>query len=110
MALLGAALVLGGVAMLPLPGPGWLVIFAGLGVLSVEFAWARGVLAFARAQVSRWTGWVSRQSWPVRALVGGACLLLVVAAVLGVAWMFGVPGWVPDPVASPVEGLLARLP
>lgn len=38
-----------GVVLLPLPGPGMLVVVVGLGVLSVEFAWARGGLAKLRA-------------------------------------------------------------
>ncbi len=37
----GMAVVLVGVVLLPLPGPGSLVIALGLGVLSVEFLWAR---------------------------------------------------------------------
>ena len=44
----GGALVLAGVALLFLPGPGLLVIIAGLAVLATEFAWARRLLALAR--------------------------------------------------------------
>ncbi len=40
----GVSLVLGGIVLLPLPGPGWLVIFLGLGVLATEFAWAAHLL------------------------------------------------------------------
>jgi uncharacterized protein (TIGR02611 family) len=36
----GWVIVLAGVAMLVLPGPGLLVIVAGLSVLAIEFAWA----------------------------------------------------------------------
>jgi uncharacterized protein (TIGR02611 family) len=36
----GWVIVLAGVAMLVLPGPGLLVIIAGLSVLAIEFAWA----------------------------------------------------------------------
>jgi uncharacterized protein (TIGR02611 family) len=36
----GSAVVIAGVAMLVLPGPGFLVIFAGLAILSTEFEWA----------------------------------------------------------------------
>ncbi len=36
----GAAVTAAGVAMLVLPGPGLLVIVAGLSILAVEFAWA----------------------------------------------------------------------
>jgi uncharacterized protein (TIGR02611 family) len=34
----GATVVLAGIAMLVLPGPGWLAIFLGLGILGTEFA------------------------------------------------------------------------
>ena len=37
----GATLIVAGAAMLFLPGPGLLVIAAGLAVLSIEFLWAR---------------------------------------------------------------------
>ena len=40
-ALMGSTLVLVGVALLVLPGPGVLTIMAGFAVLAVEFAWAR---------------------------------------------------------------------
>ena len=40
----GGALVVGGVAMLVLPGPGLLVIIAGLAVLAKEFVWAERAL------------------------------------------------------------------
>jgi uncharacterized protein (TIGR02611 family) len=43
-ALLGFTVVLVGVAMLVLPGPGLLVIAAGLAMLALEFAWAERVL------------------------------------------------------------------
>jgi uncharacterized protein (TIGR02611 family) len=37
----GSVVVLTGVLLLVLPGPGWVVIFAGLGILAAEFTWAR---------------------------------------------------------------------
>lgn len=33
-----------GVVLLPLPGPGWVVIFAALAILAREFTWARRAL------------------------------------------------------------------
>jgi uncharacterized protein (TIGR02611 family) len=38
--IVGFSIVLAGIAMLVLPGPGWVAIFLGLAVLSSEFAWA----------------------------------------------------------------------
>jgi hypothetical protein len=40
----GAALVLAGVAMLVLPGPGLLVVALGFAVLGTEYAWAAAAL------------------------------------------------------------------
>ncbi len=46
----GFALILGGVAMLVLPGPGLLVILAGLALLAREFVWAERMLDSAHRQ------------------------------------------------------------
>jgi uncharacterized protein (TIGR02611 family) len=44
VAIVGFTVTLLGVVMLVTPGPGWLAILLGLGVLSVEFVWARRLL------------------------------------------------------------------
>lgn len=54
--LVGALLCVLGAAMLVLPGPGLLVLVAGLAVLSIEFAWARHLLGRARLALDRRTG------------------------------------------------------
>jgi uncharacterized protein (TIGR02611 family) len=40
----GFVLLGAGIAMLALPGPGWLTIAAGLAILAGEFVWARQLL------------------------------------------------------------------
>lgn len=45
----GFLLVIGGIIMLPLPGPGSLVIVLGLTVLAVEFEWAREAVRHSRS-------------------------------------------------------------
>jgi uncharacterized protein (TIGR02611 family) len=40
----GFTLLLAGGVMLVTPGPGWLVIFLGLGLLAAEFVWARRLM------------------------------------------------------------------
>ena len=47
----GSAVIAGGVLLLALPGPGWLVIFAGLAILGTEFAWAQRLLHWVRDKV-----------------------------------------------------------
>ena len=45
----GVAMILCGMVLLVIPGPGWLVILAGLSVLAFEFAWARSLLRKMKA-------------------------------------------------------------
>lgn len=49
IAIVGGCMVLVGIAMIVLPGPAFIVIPAGLGVLALEFAWARLWLKKIRA-------------------------------------------------------------
>ena len=44
----GFVVLLAGVALLVLPGPGWVLIFAGLAILSTEYMWARRLLVKAK--------------------------------------------------------------
>jgi len=50
VAVVGVTVVLVGVAMLVLPGPAIVVIPAGLGILALEFAWAKRLLEKAKAR------------------------------------------------------------
>jgi uncharacterized protein (TIGR02611 family) len=51
--LIGSTVLLAGVLMLVLPGPGILVIIAGLAILAIEFAWAEALLVHARERAAR---------------------------------------------------------
>jgi uncharacterized protein (TIGR02611 family) len=79
--------------MIPAPGPGWLVVFIGLGVLGTEFAWARRLLVYAKRQVLGWTDWIKKQSLLVRGLVGLAGLILLGALALVGAYSMGWRGF-----------------
>ena len=48
VAVVGMTILLGGVALLVLPGPAFIVIPIGLAVLAIEFEWARDLLRRAR--------------------------------------------------------------
>jgi uncharacterized protein (TIGR02611 family) len=50
---IGGVVTLVGVIALVAPGPGWLIIFTGLGILATEFAWAARALAHAKGMASR---------------------------------------------------------
>jgi uncharacterized protein (TIGR02611 family) len=52
IAIVGGSVLVVGVAMIVLPGPAFVVIPLGLGILSLEFAWARSWLRKARAKAA----------------------------------------------------------
>ena len=49
IALLGALVFAIGVVLIPFPGPGWLIVLAGLAIWAVEFVWAQRLLHFTRS-------------------------------------------------------------
>jgi len=53
IALIGGTLLLVGVALLVLPGPGLPVIGAALAILATEFLWARRALRNAKGAVAK---------------------------------------------------------
>jgi uncharacterized protein (TIGR02611 family) len=61
---LGFTLLVIGVAMLVLPGPGWLTIGYGLVILAAEFIWARRLLNRLKEQAIKLRMFVSRGSDP----------------------------------------------
>ncbi len=89
----GGIVLVAGVIMIPYPGPGWLVVFAGLGILSTEFEWAQRLLHFARGKYDAWVEWVKRQNAGVKAAIWLATALVVVVTI----WLLNgyglVNGW-----------------
>ncbi len=80
----GLAVVVLGVAMLPLPGPGWVVIFLGMGIWATEFEWARRVLRWTRQKVAEAAHRAMDPKVRRRNLVITA--LVVAALAAGVGW------------------------
>ncbi|WP_010155943.1 TIGR02611 family protein [Leucobacter chromiiresistens] len=62
----GAIIVIAGLILVPLPGPGWLIVFFGLAILGTEFHWARRLLGWVRMAVARvterWRAWRARRA------------------------------------------------
>ncbi|MFI6326334.1 TIGR02611 family protein [Nonomuraea sp. NPDC050556] len=81
---IGSIMVIGGLIMVPFPGPGWLVVFGGLAVLATEFHWAHKVLEFGKRILHAWTEWYKRQGLIIKILV-----LLVTVCVAAVIVYFG---------------------
>ena len=96
--IVGGALVLLGLAMMVLPGPGILVIVAGLAVLATEYVWARRLLVKAKAQATK----VQEAAVKSPARTGGTVLFGLALLVLGIVMVvkkdLDLPFW------SPVTG------
>ncbi|WP_020171449.1 TIGR02611 family protein [Gordonia polyisoprenivorans] len=90
---LGAIVLAGGIVAIPYPGPGWLIVFLGLGILASEFEWAHRLLRFARGRYDAWLEWMKRRHWSVQGMFGLATCVVVLAS-LWVLGVFGtVAGW-----------------
>lgn len=70
--------------MIPYPGPGWLVVFAALGLLSTEYAWAQQLLNYGKQRYEAWERWVKRQNVFMQLSISAFTL----AVVVGTIWLF----------------------
>jgi uncharacterized protein (TIGR02611 family) len=86
----GAVIVLGGLAMLVLPGPAFLVIPIGLAILSLEFAWAGRLLDTALVQADHAKEKAANTSQRQRILTAVAIAALT-AAFLVAAILYDIP-------------------
>jgi len=81
----GVLIVLGGIVAVPGPGPGWLIVFLGLGLVAGEFRPIARFMDWAEVRLrrlARWAAGVWANSSPaVKALIVVAILLC--AAALG---------------------------
>src|SRR5262249_42515958 len=80
--ILGLVVVAIGIVLIPFPGPGWLIVLAGLAILAIEFVWAQRLLGFTRSKLEAWWHWLGRQPLIVRLLAG----LVGLVFVAGVVW------------------------
>jgi uncharacterized protein (TIGR02611 family) len=90
--ILGVALLAAGLAMMVLPGPGILVIVAGLAVLGTEYVWARSLLDRAKTQAEK----AQEAAVASRARTAGTVVFGVLMVALGVAMLvldLDVPFW-----------------
>ncbi|MER7167880.1 TIGR02611 family protein [Micromonospora sp. NPDC000207] len=83
VAIAGALVVTIGIILIPLPGPGWLLVIAGMGIWAVEFHWAKRLLGFTRRHVQGWTRWATTRPLPMRFALGSVGLVFVAT----VAWL-----------------------
>ncbi len=96
VAFLGLTIIILGLILVPLPGPGWLIVFLGVGVLASEFPWARRLHTFASIQLRRWNAWMLASPWWVRISVALGTFVFVCACFWILFKLAGLPGFFPE--------------
>ncbi|MFJ2896870.1 TIGR02611 family protein [Streptomyces sp. NPDC087218] len=87
----GLAVVVAGIIMLPLPGPGWLVIFGGMAIWATEFVWAQLVLRWTRRKVTEAAQRALDPKVRRRNIILTVTGLVIVAVLVGIyVWKFGI--------------------
>ncbi|AWW40550.1 MULTISPECIES: TIGR02611 family protein [Streptomyces] len=88
--LVGLAVVATGIVMLPLPGPGWVVIFGGMAIWATEFVWAQLVLRWTKRKVTEAAQRALDPKVRRRNIILTSIGLVIVGALLAVyLWKFG---------------------
>jgi uncharacterized protein (TIGR02611 family) len=94
---IGAVVLIAGIAMLALPGPGWAAIFLGLLILASEFTWARRSLDWARDRAKA----AKEQALSPELRRRNQVIAVVVAVVVAVAvWWYWQRYGFPGPVGA----------
>ncbi|BDH04775.1 MULTISPECIES: TIGR02611 family protein [Streptomyces] len=88
---IGLAVVAAGIVMLPLPGPGWVVIFGGMAIWATEFVWAQLVLRWTKRKVTE----AAQKALDPRVRRRNITLTVIGLVIIGVLvgiylWKFGV--------------------
>ena len=87
---LAFAVVLTGIALIPLPGPGWAVVFVGLGMLALEFKWAENLM---EKVLDRLEGAkeAAENATPLQKALGVIATVLGIAACVAAAILWDIP-------------------
>ncbi|MDO0916334.1 TIGR02611 family protein [Streptomyces sp. DT2A-34] len=89
--IIGLAIVVVGIIMLPLPGPGWVVIFGGMAVWATEFVWAQLVLRWTKRKVTEAAHKALDPKVRRRNIILTSIGLVIIAVLVGVyVWKFGI--------------------
>ena len=83
-------ITLGGLAAIPLPGPGWAIVFVGLGMLALEFKWAENLM---EKILDRLEGAkeAAENASPLQKALGVVATILGIAACVAAAILWDIP-------------------
>ena len=87
---LAFVILIGGFALIPLPGPGWAIVFVGLGMLALEFKWAENLM---EKVLDRLEGakQAAENASPAQKALGVVATVLGIAACVVAAILWDIP-------------------
>ncbi len=103
--IVGGLVVVIGLILVPYPGPGWLIVFAGLAILATEFEFASKVLDYAKSKYDQWAAWLKRQNVYIQFLV----LCLTGLVVLVTLWLLNAFGIINNVFNLPFDWVVSPL-
>lgn len=80
--LIGGGVAVFGAVLLVAPGPGVLVLLAGLGILATEFAWAGRIMMQTKKIAARAAERTGMKPWVKYFLISGGAVISIVAIVI----------------------------
>ena len=84
------AILIGGIALVPLPGPGWAIVFIGLGMLALEFEWAENLMEriLDRLEAAKRS---AANASPLQKALGSVATAVGIAACVAAAILWDIP-------------------
>lgn len=104
--IIGGLILIIGIIAIPYPGPGWLIVFAGLAILATEFEWAGRLLDNLRTKYDGWQAWLKHQPLAIRATFW----LITAAVVVTTIWLLNGYGLINDFLHLPFHWVRSPLP
>lgn len=104
----GWLFVVVGILIIPTPGPGWFMLFFGIGVLSFELTWPNRLLDYGLRKYDDFEEFWKRQGAKMKALIGVLFLLgcaVVFSGIFWVMWNTGMLGFAEPWLADWVDKL-----
>ena len=88
VALVGGVVILAGLVLIPTPAPeGWLILIAGVAILSTEFSFAKRLMQRIRRIRQKFTNWLHQQPKFLQTILNTAGLLMLIGVVVLAVWL-----------------------
>ena len=79
---IGGGVAVFGAVLLVAPGPGVLVLLAGLGILATEFAWAGRIMMHTKQMANKAAERTGMKPWVKHFLVAGGAVFSIIAIII----------------------------